>query len=182
MAGDFRLIDERTVFEGAVIQVGVARFSTPDGAEIDRDIVHHPGAVVVVPVDDEGNVTLVRQFRAAIAGPLLEIPAGKRDVADEPTEITAARELAEEVGLVADRLTLVGTFLNSPGFCDELSFCYLATGLTTTERQAHGEEEHHMTVEQVHLRDVPGLIASGALSDAKTIIGLLLAREHLGVR
>ena len=182
MAGDFRLLDEQIIYDGAVITVGVARFATPDGVEIDRDIVHHPGAVVVVPVDDDGHVTLVRQFRAAIAGPLLEIPAGKRDVADEPTEITAARELAEEVGLIAERLTLVGTFLNSPGFSDEFSYCYLATGLSSTDREAHGEEEHHMTIEQVHLTDVPALIASGELCDAKSIIGLLLAREHLGIR
>jgi ADP-ribose pyrophosphatase len=121
----------------------------------------------------------VRQYRAAIDRELLEIPAGKRDVADEPPELTAHRELAEEVGRVAGRMDLLGTFFNTPGFCDEYSFTYLARDLTEVAIEAHSVEEAAMTIERMPLADALGLIASGEIVDAKTIIGLLLAKERV---
>jgi ADP-ribose pyrophosphatase len=107
---------------------------------------------------------------------LLELPAGKRDVKEEPLELTAARELAEETGLEAGRLDLIGHFFNSPGFCDEESWCYLARDLRSVPGSRHGIEEEHMTVERYSLSSVDALIRSGAITDAKTIVGLLLAR------
>jgi ADP-ribose pyrophosphatase len=107
---------------------------------------------------------------------LLELPAGKRDVKEEPLELTAARELAEETGLEAGRLDLIGHFFNSPGFCDEESWCYLARDLLPVPGSRHGIEEEHMTVERYSLSSVDALIRSGAITDAKTIVGLLLAR------
>ena len=95
---------------------------------------------------------------------LLEIPAGKRDVEGEPPEVTAGRELAEEVGLVAEHIELLGEFYNSPGFCDEHSFTYLATGLTSCATAPVGPEEEVMEVVHIPLADVPGLIASGELT------------------
>jgi ADP-ribose pyrophosphatase len=137
--------------------------------------------VSVVPYDDAtGAVLLVRQYRAAIDRELLEIPAGKRDVADEPPEATARRELEEEVGQRAGRLELLAEFYNSPGFCDEQSFVYLARDLEPCDIAAASVEERHMTIERVTLDDVPGLIARADIVDAKTIIGLSLARERLG--
>ena len=106
---------------------------------------------------------------------LLEIPAGKGDVADEPLEECAARELAEEIGMAAASLERVASFYNSAGFCDELSHVFLGRGLTPVASAAHGLEEEYMSVERHRLDDVPALIASGELRDAKTIIGLLLA-------
>lgn len=152
----------------------------PDGDEFTRDVIHHPGAVSIVPYESDGTVLLVRQYRAAIDRSLLEIPAGKRDVADEPPELTAHRELAEEVGRRAGRMELLGTFYNSPGFCDEYSFTYLARDLTETEIEAHSVEEAAMVIERVTFSDALGLIASGEIVDAKTVIGLLLAKERLG--
>jgi ADP-ribose pyrophosphatase len=181
----FSKLSERVVFRGSLISVAEATFCGPDGKTFTRDVVHHPGAVDVVPVLDDGDggytVVLVRQYRAAADRELLEIPASKRDVEGEAVEVTAARELEEEIGMRAGRLELLGRFLNSPGFCDEESFLFLAQDLTPCTSSAQGVEEQHMTIERVRLADVPGLVTRGELVDAKSIIGLLLARERLGV-
>ena len=178
----FRKLDETLLHQAHSISLVEAEIEAPDGRRFRRDIVHHPGAVSVVAVHDDGRAVLVRQYRAALDGDVLEIPAGKRDVEGEPPEVTAGRELAEEVGLVAEHIELLGEFYNSPGFCDEHSFTYLATGLTPCATSPVGPEEEVMDVVHVPLADVPGLISSGELTDAKSIIGLLLARERLGGR
>ncbi len=180
MSEGFRVVGERVVYAGHVISVAVATVEAPDGSHFERDVVHHPGAVAVVAVRDD-HAILVRQYRAAVDGWLLELPAGKRDVADEELELTAQRELNEEVGLRAGSLELLARFHNSPGFSDELLFVYLATDLSEVPMHRDGVEEHAMTIERVPLSEVPLLIASGELRDAKTIIGLNLARERLGV-
>lgn len=174
----FRKLDERIVWSGTLVSAGTGTFVDPDGTEFERDVVHHPGAVVVVPVID-GDVVLVRQYRAAVDRLLLEVPAGKRDVADEAVELTAHRELEEEVGMRAASMVKLAEFYNSPGFCDEHSFLFLATDLSPCATSFQGHEERHMTIERVPLDDVPDLIASGELVDAKSIIGLCLARERL---
>lgn len=175
----FRHLDETLLHRGHIIDLVAASFEAPDGVTFQRDIVRHPGAVSVVALSADGMVTMVRQYRAAIDSMLLEIPAGKRDRADEPPELTAERELAEEVGLRAGRMELLGTFVNSPGFCDELSWVYLARDLESVPTDLQGIEEENLVVEQVHLDDVPQLIADGRLIDGKSIIGLLLARQRL---
>ena len=173
----FRKLAETELHRSALITVASARFEGPDGTEFERDIVHHPGAVVVVPLTAVGTVLMVRQFRAAVGADLLEIPAGKRDVQGEPTELTAARELAEEVGRQAGRLDLLARFYNSPGFSDELSWLYLARDLTDVPESRQGAEEEHMTVEEVPLAIVPAMITAGQIVDAKSIIGLTLTRS-----
>jgi len=157
----------------------VATVEGPDGTRFERDVVHHPGAVAVVAVEG-AQAVLVRQYRVAIDGPLLEVVAGKRDVHGEAAEVTAQRELEEEVGLHAGSIEELARFHNSPGFCDELLVVFLATELTPVPMRRDGAEEAAMTIERVALAEVPALIASGELCDAKTIIGLLLARERLG--
>lgn len=172
----FRKLAEREVHRGSLISVAVGTFAAPDGEEFARDVVHHPGAVSVVPLLADGStVVLLRQYRAAIDRELLEIPAGKRDVAGEAPELTAHRELAEEIGMRAGRLERLAEFYNSPGFCDEHSFVFLARDLEPCGNSLQGIEEQHMTVEHVALADVPRLIASSELVDAKSIIGLTLA-------
>jgi 8-oxo-dGTP pyrophosphatase MutT (NUDIX family) len=177
VAAGFRKGSERPIYKGHSIEVVVGEFFAPDGTRLERDIVHHPGAVCVVPVDGDEAI-LVRQYRAALDRELLEIPAGVRDVAGEPPEVTAGRELAEEIGMQAGRLELLTSFFNAPGFSDEELHVYLATDLEQVERHAHSIEEEHMTIERIRLDAVPGMIASGELDDAKSIIGLLLARQH----
>lgn len=174
----FLKIAEEERFAGALITVGNATFEGPSGT-FDRDIVHHPGAVVVVPLTDAGSVLMVRQFRAAIGSDLLEIPAGKRDVTGEPPEETARRELAEEVGREAEHIELLARFYNSPGFTDELSWLYLATGLSEVPVDPQGHEEQVMSVEEVALAEVQPMIADGRIIDAKSIIGLTLTALRL---
>lgn len=174
----FRVIERTTVCEAGFLTVERRRVAGPD-EEFDRHVVLHPGAVVVVPVDAGGHALLVRQYRVAAGAELLEVPAGKRDVVGEPPEVTAARELEEEVGRRAGRFRLLCEFFNSPGFTDEYTHVFLATELVECARAAVSAEEAAMTVESVALADVETLIASRELVDAKSIIGLLLARTVL---
>ena len=176
----FRNVGEEVVYRGSLISVAQGVFADPAGGEFRRDVVHHPGAVSVVPVIDGGaSALLVRQYRAAVDRELLEIPAGKRDVEGEPVEVTARRELEEEIGMRAGRLEKLAEFYNSPGFCDEHSFVFMARDLEPCTSSAQGIEEQHMSVERVSLDEVPALIANGTLIDAKSIIGLVLAINAL---
>jgi 8-oxo-dGTP pyrophosphatase MutT (NUDIX family) len=179
-AGGFRALDETEVHRGPLISVGRGRFCAPDGTVFEREVVHHPGAVVVVPLVDASSALLVRQYRAAVGAELLELPAGKRDVSGEPTEVTAERELVEEVGRRPGHLELLGCFYNSPGFCDEYTWLYLATDLVEVPDDRQGLEEQAMTVQEVRLADVAALVASGELVDAKSIVGLCLAAGRAG--
>lgn len=158
--------------------MSTATFVAPHGERFRRDVVHHPGAVAVVPLDD-GDVVMVRQFRAAIDSELLEIPAGKRDVPGEAPEITAQRELAEEVGLSAGRLVKLAEFHNSPGFCDEHTHLYLGLDLTETPNDLQGIEERYMEVVRIPLGEALEMIDDMRITDAKTIIGLLATKRHL---
>ncbi len=174
--GGFRLLGEEVVHRGYAIEVAVGTFEGPDGTRFTRDLVHHPGAVAVLPLHDDGTATLVRQYRAPLDAWLLEIPAGLRDVADEPTDVTAGRELAEEVGLAADRLELLCRFHNAAGHSDEEVHVYLGTGLRPVDRDVQGVEEEHMVVERHHLDDLAAMVADGRITDAKTVIAVALAR------
>jgi 8-oxo-dGTP pyrophosphatase MutT (NUDIX family) len=171
---------ETTIHEGHSIRLVEAHFTSPSGATFTRELVRHPGAVSVVALHDDDTVVLERQFRSALGRNLLEIPAGKLDVPGEDPQAAAARELAEEVGLAATTWTRLAVFHNSPGFTDERSITYLAQGLSEVPTDKQGHEEEAMTIERVPLADVPGLIASGDLEDAKSIIGLLLTLRLLG--
>jgi ADP-ribose pyrophosphatase len=177
-AEGFRVVDRTTLCDAGFLTVARWRVAGPDD-EFDRHVVLHPGAVAVVPIDGDGNAVLVRQFRVAAGRTLLEVPAGKRDVAGEPPEATARRELEEEIGRRAGALRPLGEFYNSPGFTDEYTYVFLAAELEECERAAVSAEEAAMTVETVPLGGVDALIAAGELVDAKSIIGLLLARAAL---
>lgn len=175
----FRHLGDRVLHRGHVITLCEADFEGPDGERFQREVVRHPGAVSVVALTEDRHVVMVRQYRAAVDDVVLEIPAGKRDVADEPPETTARRELAEEVGLHAAELTLLARFHNSIGFTDEESFVFLATGLRAVPSDRQGIEESFMEVVHVPLASTPDLIASGELTDGKSIIGVTLASARL---
>lgn len=134
----------------------------------------------MVAVDDDGRVVLVRQYRAALDDWLLELPAGKLDIAGEDPMVCAQRELTEEVGLTASQWEPLATFHHSPGFCDELGRIYLARGLTEVPDSRQGPEEESMTIEWWPVADAVTMVADGTVHDAKTVIGLLMAREQLG--
>lgn len=177
----FRVRSAEPIAERSFLRLEALEVEAPGGEVVARTVVRHPGAVVVVPVDsDERSAVLVRQYRAAVGGSVLEVPAGKRDVDGEPPPTTAARELEEELGLRAGRLVKLAEFFNTPGFCDEYTHLYAALDLTEVGRTAPtSAEEREMTVERVALAEIERLVAARELVDAKSIIGLLLARSLL---
>lgn len=179
----FRRLDERLVHQGYVIRTVEARFEGPDGQEFTRDVVRTPSAVAVVPVDrgpaGAWQVVLVRQYRAPIETSLLELPAGMCDVEGESAEETAQRELTEEAGYRARVLRPLITYHAAAGFSDHQTTIVLGLGLDEVGRQAHGIEEQHMEVETLDLADALTLVDRGLITDAKTIIGLLLAQRQL---
>ena len=180
MSEQFRKVDEVVLHSGYIFDLVRADFVSPEGESFSRDIVRHPGAVSVVPVDDDGRVIMVRQYRPSLDQYILEIPAGKRDVADEPPAETAQRELGEEIGMRAGTLELLGTFANAPGFSDELSWVYLGRNLESVPRDVQGIEESHMTIERFTFEESFAMISDGSLIDTKTVIGLYLAATMVG--
>ena len=175
----FRYIGERERFSNSFFSLVTGTFTDPDGFAFERDFMRHSGAVVIAPIEDDGrHVLMVRQFRGSVNQMILELPAGKLDVPGESLQVAAARELAEEVGKRARTLTRVGQFLNSPGFTDERTTCFLAEGLEEVGRASAGVEEEHMTVESIALDDIWRLASSGTLVDAKTLLTLSFV-EHL---
>ena len=154
-------------------------YQTEDGAEHQRSVVLHQGAVAVVPFDGE-RVWFVRQERVAVGREVLEIPAGKRDVPGEPPVHTARRECIEEIGKDPARLTLVSRFYNSPGFTDEYTHVFIGDDLRIVERAPVGAEEVHAEIVGFDLDSVRGMIDRDEVEDAKTLIGLqaLLRREE----
>jgi ADP-ribose pyrophosphatase len=178
-----RLVDSKEIARGGFLTFREETFESPAGDRFVRWIVEHPGAVAAVPVEDGPDgpqVVLVRQWRPVLRDFMLEVPAGKLDVPGEDPDDAMARELAEEIQQVPGRLVKLTTFWNSPGFSTELTHVYIALDLSPCDRpEAAKEEEQDMTIERFPLADVGRLIATGEITDAKTIIGLALAERYL---
>jgi ADP-ribose pyrophosphatase len=177
----FRHLRDEEVASGHRIRLVKATFEAPDGSTFERDVIRDKRVVAMVPVLDDGrHVLLVRQYRGPIDQQLLEIPAGLCDVdgEDDPLE-TARRELAEEVGRAAGSFELLATMHQSAGISDECASIYLASDLTEVPDDRQGVEEAHMTVEQFDLADLDAAIDAGRLTDAKTLVGLMRARDRL---
>jgi len=172
-----RILSSEYVYEGRVIRLRVDQVELPDGRRTIREVMEHPGAAVIVPVDAGGNVRLVRQYRDAIGRQLLEVPAGKLDPGEDPADC-ARRELREELGLTAGRLTPLTRFFSSPGFCDEILHVFLAEDLSPGE----GESDHEEFIEPETrpLEPLAGLLAE--LEDGKSLIGVMLAQRALAAR
>ena len=178
MTSGFRKLGEVELVKAKVFRLVRSTFEGPDGGRFERHIVHHPGAVAVVPLHDDGTVSLVRQYRVALEDELLELPAGTRDVRGEDEAVTAQRELVEEAGLAAGSIEHLTTFYNAPGISDETITLFLARQLTECEHDRQSEEEHAMTVERIALDDALAMVEDGRITDAKTIIGLTLTARH----
>ena len=176
----FRLVGEEVVHRGYAMQVTIGTFEAPDGHRFVRDIVHHPGAVGVVPLHADGTVTLVRQYRAAIGDDMLEIPAGLRDVAGEAPEVTARRELAEETGLDARQCEPIGTFHVAAGFSDEVVHLYLATELRPVANDLQGPEEQAMVIERHPFDEVVAILQQKYGSRLKDLVPSDASKTYLG--
>ena len=148
----------------------------PSGRRAPYLVVEHPGAVVILAIDGEGRVLLVRQYRHPTGRSLLELPAGTRD-AGEPPVACAERELREETGFRPGRLERMGGFYSAPGYCTEYLEAYLATHLEPGP--LHSGDEEGLEVEALPLEDVLALAAAGGIEDAKSLAALLLyLRRH----
>jgi ADP-ribose pyrophosphatase len=181
-----RVVASRVVHRGRYLEFRVDTIERADGSRSERDIAGHPGAVAIVAIDDADRVVLVRQWRIATGGPLLEIPAGGLDL-DETTGTTedpaaaGPRELEEETGFRAQSWRRLASFWSAPGFTSELMHVYLATGLEAAhpERRLQPEEDEHLRVELVPFDTAIAAVEAGEIRDAKSIVGLLwVARER----
>jgi ADP-ribose pyrophosphatase len=172
-----KVLSSQTVFDGKVFKVTTDLVSEGE-KKYNRDVVHHHGSAVIVPVFDDGTVVLVRQYRHPAVRYLLEVPAGTLSDGERP-EAGAARELEEELGLIAGRLDKLSEFFVSPGFLEEKMWVYLATGLT--EGKQFLDEDEVLEIVRIPFVEALEMITSGEIQDAKTIIGLMLAAPRVGL-
>jgi ADP-ribose pyrophosphatase len=165
------LIGTREVYDGRVVKLRVDEIEVRSGLNVRREVVAHPGAVVIVPVDAEGRILWVRQHRWAAQRELLELPAGTLEPGEAPEE-TARRELIEEAGVAAATWQRLGGFFSAPGFCEEYLHAFLATDLT--EEHADGDEDEDIEVVPLTLAESLALIDAGGVEDAKSLSAMLL--------
>jgi ADP-ribose pyrophosphatase len=163
-------------YSGRVLAVRVDQVRLPDGRKAELEIIEHHGSVVMVPVDNDGGIWFVRQYRHAAGREILELPAGSLEPDEEPAAC-AGRELREEIGLAAAKLTRLGGFFLAPGYATEFMHVFLATGLHPD--RIPGDEDEELSPEKHTLGEVKEMIESGTLEDAKTVAALALALRRL---
>ncbi len=172
-------IESRMAYEGKIVNVRVDTVRMANGRIATREVVEHASVVCIAPVDEDGNVLMVRQYRKPAEATLMEVPAGGMEPGETPEE-AALRELQEETGLTAGKLERLMTFWATPGFCDEKMYAFLAADLAPGDpahRPDHDEEIESLS--WVPLSQVPKLIRDGQICDAKSIALLMLAHHML---
>jgi ADP-ribose pyrophosphatase len=172
----FELIKSETLLQGRAFKVKRDYLKTPNGDETKLEIIEHGGSVVLVPIDDEGNLLLVNQYRHAAEQDLLELPAGTRN-GDEPYEECAAREIREETGMEASKLQKVGDFYLAPGYSTEFMTVFLATELKPNPLDADFDE--FLQVEKIPVKNANEMFERGEVLDAKSLAAWLLAKPYL---
>jgi len=170
-----KTLSSQLIYEGRAVRLRVDTVRMPSGRETTREIVEHGDCVAIIAIDDEDNVLLVNQFRKPVEKRLLEIPAGGIEPGEEPADCVR-RELREETGFLPRRVERLGGFYSAPGYCTEYLHLYLATELVPSPLQA--EDSESIRLVRVRLSEVPGLITSGSICDAKSIAGLLAFLEY----
>lgn len=164
------------IFSGRIVKLRVDKVKMPKGNLADREIVEHPGGVGIVAVTDNDEIIMVKQFRKPVEKPIYEIPAGKLDEGEEH-RTCGIRELEEETGYKAKNFEYLGFMYPSPGFCDEVTHAYLATGLVKGE--VHLDPDEYLDVEYIPIQKVKEMIMNNEINDAKTIFGVFKALEIL---
>jgi ADP-ribose pyrophosphatase len=164
-------VSSRIAHRGRILELEVRTYRDNTGREWEREIIHHPGAVVILPVLEDDQIVLIRNDRVAVGERLWELPAGTLEPS-EPPEATAARELEEEAGYRAGRLDRLGSFFTSPGFVTERIHVFVAQALTRTAQRLEAGED--IEVEVVPVEAVFAMIADGRLCDAKSIATVLM--------
>lgn len=171
-----RKIDEISRYSGILMDVRVDSVELPGGKRSKREIAEHPGGVTILPLDENGDVYCVRQYRYAFSTELLEIPAGKLEPGEEPLP-AAVRELSEETGISAGRIDPLGAFMMSPGFCTEVLHMYLARDLRFGA--AHPDDDEFLHVEKYSLQTLVDMVMRGEICDAKSVIAILKSARFL---
>lgn len=174
----FELLRSETLLQGRVFRIRRDHLKTPDGRETKFEIIEHGGSVIVIPVDEHGDVYFVRQYRHAAGKYLLELPAGTRD-GDEPYRDCAAREIREETGMEAGNLQKVGEFFLAPGYSSEFMEVYLATGLKHNPLEA--DDDEFLSVEKYPVKQAIEMAERGDMPDAKSLAALLMVKPYLNV-
>ncbi len=169
-------LESKSVYQGKIVNLRVDTVRLPSGRVATREVVEHSNSVCIVPIDENGDVILVRQYRTPTQSPLLELPAGGVE-AGEVSEETVQRELQEETGYRAGNLQHLASFWLAPGWCDEFMHAYLATHLSPSKLV--GDDDENIVVERVSLDRAIELIGTGEIEDVKSIAGLLLAERVL---
>jgi ADP-ribose pyrophosphatase len=172
----FELIRSETLLKGRAFLIRRDHLKTPDGKETKLDIIEHGGSVIIVPIDKDGNLLFVRQYRHAAGMDLLELPAGTLEKDEDPA-VCAAREIREETGMEAGKLEKVGDFYLAPGYSTEFMGVFLATDLKHNPLKA--DDDEFLSVEKMSVKDAFELAGRGEMPDAKSLAALLLARPHL---
>jgi len=168
-------LSSQLIYEGRAVRLRVDSVRMGNGRQTTREIVEHSDCIAVVVIDENDNVLLVKQFRKPVEKELLEIPAGGIDAGEGPEE-AVSRELREEIGYLPRKLERLGGFYSAPGYCSEYLYLYLATELVPSRLIAEDTEE--INVVRVPIAEIPDLIASGRICDAKSIAGLLAYLEY----
>lgn len=168
--------DSQNVYSGIVVNIRMDKAELQNGRIASREVVEHPGGVAVLPLHDDGTVTVVRQFRYPFSEVLTEIPAGKLERGEDPL-CAALRELREETGITAGEVTPLGVLYPSPGYCGEVLHLYLARSLTTGEAQPDPDE--FLEILRLPLDTLAEQAVSGAISDAKTVAAILKTKMIL---
>ncbi|MBO5287638.1 MAG: NUDIX hydrolase [Clostridia bacterium] len=172
-------LSSEQIFDGVVVKLFVDQIELPNGNKSVREIVRHPGAVCVIPVTDDGEVIMVKQFRYAFGKVLLEVPAGKLEPGEDPLD-AVKRELEEESGVVASHIEHIGEIYTTVAIIDEKIQVYLATGLTF--KDAHPDEDEFLEVEKIPLTTLVSMVMNGEIKDSKTQIAILKADKILSAR
>lgn len=173
---EFETVSSEVVYQGRVFDVRRDKVRLQDGNLSTLDIVEHPGAITLLPLDEQGRLWLVRQYRHAAGAELLELPAGAME-AGEPPEACASREAREEIGMSAGQLEKVGEFFLAPGYSTEYMYVYLATGLQPDPLEA--DEDEFLSVETIPVAEVYHQAEVGLIQDSKSLAALFLARPRL---
>ncbi|MEG6615663.1 NUDIX hydrolase [Peptococcaceae bacterium 1198_IL3148] len=169
-----KTITSQMIHKGKVVNLRVDSVELPNGKIGSREVVEHVGAVAVVPITDDGDLIMVRQYRYPVQEILLEIPAGKLDAGEDPKRCVE-RELLEETGMVAENCRLLFSMYSSPGFSNEILHIYLAENLTYQGQ--HLDEDEFLQVEKITLDQGIEMIYNGKIKDAKTIAGILALKQ-----
>ncbi len=171
-----KTLSSQIIYDGHAVKLRVDTVRMPSGRETRREIVEHSDCVAIVAIDANDNVLLVKQFRKPVEKELLEIPAGGIDPGEDP--VTAVRrEMQEETGYLPQKVERLGGFYSAPGYCSEYLYLYLATDLTPS--QLYAEDTESIKLVRVPISQIPSLITSGSICDAKSIAGLLTYSSFL---